>query len=151
MRKRKVFIACLASLLIILVLIGICQFVLQKYAIFDQVRKAQTRSEQIIIDTAYAAVSGENASGLKDGTYEGTAKGYGGPLTVSVTVKKGRIETIDIISHAGEDAAYYNMAAATAEDILSAQTPDVDTVSDATFTSNAIKNAVITALQQAVA
>ena len=150
MKKRKVFFARLISLALVIVLVCICQIVLKQFARADQVALAQSRTEQYIIDTGYAVITGESASGLTDGTYEGTAKGYGGMVTASVTVANGRIASIDVTSHAGEDAAYYAMASQTVDDILAAQTPDVDTISGATFTSNAIKNAVILALQQAM-
>ena len=151
MKTRKVFFARLISLIAVLLLIFVCQTILQRFATFDHIVHAQAKTGQYVLDTAYTVLTGESASGLTDGTYEGTAKGYGGPVTVSVTVTGGRIASIDVTSHAKEDAAYYNMAVATVDDILSAQTPDVDTVSGATFTSNAIKNAVILALEQAIA
>lgn len=83
----------------------------------------------------------------KDGTYTGSAQGYCGTTTVSVTVKNGNITDISIES-TGDDAEFFNKAKNTViQEILSAQTTEgVDTVSGATFSSNGIIQAVADAL-----
>lgn len=99
---------------------------------------------------AAAGGSQDSASPYKDGEYTGTAEGFGGDVTMKVTIKGGVIEAIDVVSASGEDAAYWDMAQAMIPNIIAAQDPNVDTVSGATFSSTGIKNAVISALQQAV-
>ncbi len=84
-----------------------------------------------------------------DGTYEGSARGYGGNITLKVTVEQDTITNIEVTSAAAETPSYYNSAVAVIDSILEQQTPDVDAVSGATYSSNGIKNAVKAALSQA--
>lgn len=96
--------------------------------------------------TATAASAGV----WKDGTYEGEATGYGGPIKVSVVVSGGKVTSIGVLSHTGEDDAYYSMAEAVIPAVIDAQSTAVDTVSGATFSSNGILGAVDDALGKAV-
>ena len=86
---------------------------------------------------------------LKDGVYTGTAMGFGGNITVEVTIKGGKIAAIRVLNHSGESDSYYNRAKKVIDRILSKGTPNVDTVSGATYSSNGIINAVKRALQKA--
>ena len=59
-----------------------------------------------------AKIAAEN-SGLgswKDGTYEGSGQGFGGQIVVSVTIKNGSIDDIQIKEAKNEDSAYFNNA-----------------------------------------
>lgn len=85
----------------------------------------------------------------KDGTYTGSGTGFGGPIEVSVTITDGKIADIQLLSYAGETASYLEMAKAVIPRILAAQSPNVDTVSGATYSSNGIRAAVIQALNKA--
>lgn len=85
----------------------------------------------------------------KDGTYTGSAKGFGGTVKVKVTISGGKIKSITVTDHSGETASYYNKAKAIIGRILKAQSPNVDTVSGATYSSTGIRNAVINALKKA--
>ena len=87
--------------------------------------------------------------GYQDGTYTGSAQGFGGYITVSVTISEGKITDISIVSAAGETASYLASARNVISAILSAQSPNVDTVSGATYSSTGIINAVKSALSQA--
>lgn len=89
------------------------------------------------------------ANGYKDGTYTGTAQGYGGPVTVQVTISGGKITAIAVTSAAKEDTAFLNKAKGVISKIISAQSPNVDAVSGATYSSNGIINAVKNALSKA--
>lgn len=84
-----------------------------------------------------------------DGRWEGGAKGFGGMITVLVTVENGTISEIEITSADGEDKAYLSMAEDIIPKIIEAQSADVDTVSGATFSSTGIRDAVSEALKQA--
>lgn len=84
-----------------------------------------------------------------DGRWEGRAKGFGGMITVLVTVENGTISEIEITSADGEDKAYLSMAEDIIPKIIEAQSADVDTVSGATFSSTGIRDAVSEALKQA--
>ena len=48
---------------------------------------------------AQAIGSEVSTEDLKDGEYEGTATGYGGPLTVRITIKDGKLTDIKVVSH----------------------------------------------------
>ncbi len=85
----------------------------------------------------------------KDGSYTGSAEGYGGTIKVKVTIKDGKIDEISVTSHEGETASYYNKAKKIIAKMMKKQSPNVDTVSGATYSSNGIKNAVIKALKKA--
>ena len=71
-------------------------------------------------------------SGYKDGTYQGSGTGFGGTISVQVTVSGGKISNIDILSAAGETSSYFSSASGVVSRILSAQNPNVDAVSGAT-------------------
>ncbi|WP_303866347.1 FMN-binding protein [Acetobacterium wieringae] len=88
---------------------------------------------------------------LQDGTYTGVAEGYGPELTVSVTVADNVITAVSVISHNENNVKYYGKAIdAVPAAIIAAQTPVVDTISGATYTSTGIMRAVINALEPAV-
>ena len=87
--------------------------------------------------------------GYKDGTYTGTAQGFGGPITVKVTIKDGKIKDISIQSASGETSSYLNSAKSVISRILKKGSPNVDTVSGATYSSAGIINAVKRAMSQA--
>lgn len=91
----------------------------------------------------------EEEEGFKDGTYTGSAQGFGGQVEVAVTIEQGEITAIEITSAKGEDSAYLSSAKKVIDSILAEQSVDVDTVSGATFSSTGIINAVAGALSQA--
>ena len=86
---------------------------------------------------------------LKNGTFLGSARGYGGTINVKVTVYGGKIKGITIVSHSGETSAFFDKAKAVVAKILAVQSVNVDTVSGATYSSNGILNAVADALSKA--
>ena len=90
----------------------------------------------------------KKVEGLKDGEYLGSANGYGGALTVKVTIKNGKISAINVVSQ-NETPAYFRRAYAVINQILSTGSVNVDSVSGATISSNALKMAVANAIQKA--
>ena len=88
-------------------------------------------------------------AGYQDGVYSGEAEGFGGQISLEVTVTDGRVADIQILSAEGEDGAYLSMAEGMFPAIMESQTSEVDTISGATFSSNGIKNAVAQALGKA--
>lgn len=94
-------------------------------------------STNISSDTAY-----------KDGTYEGSATGYSGKTTVSVTVSGGKISEINIVN-TGDDEEYMIDAKDVIPQIIEKQSLEVDAVSGATHSSKGIINAVRNALENA--
>lgn len=134
---------CLAA--VILILAG-----------YNQVLKDRSKDEEITkleVQVTKPQQEKEKTVDIKgtypDGRWEGGAKGFGGMITVLVTVENGTISEIEITSADGEDKAYLSMAEDIIPKIIEAQSADVDTVSGATFSSTGIRDAVSEALKQA--
>ena len=90
----------------------------------------------------------EVTSNYIDGVYTGSAEGYEGTVTVEVTVENSMIEAIEVVDNI-ETKAYLYRASVVIENMISAQSTDVDVVSGATFTSEAIINGTKEALSTA--
>jgi uncharacterized protein with FMN-binding domain len=88
----------------------------------------------------------KGAIDVKDGTYKGSANGYGGKVTVNVTVSKKTMTAIDVVSAPGETDSFFQRAKGVIDEMLTAQSTDVDVVSGATYSSNGIIGAVKNAL-----
>ncbi|MGN0294833.1 MAG: FMN-binding protein [Lachnospiraceae bacterium] len=91
----------------------------------------------------------EEPQGYVDGTYYGSAAGFGGTIQVKVLISGGTIADITIVSAPGETPSYLSSAKVVISRILAAQSPNVDTISGATYSSTGIINAVKKALSQA--
>ena len=92
----------------------------------------------------------ENASPYADGVYEGTAEGFGGPVSVEVTIDGGDITGIRLLDVSGEDPAYLTQVESLLDQIMLTQGVNVDTISGATFTSKGLIHAVTEALRKAL-
>lgn len=87
------------------------------------------------------------------GTYTGEAEGHGGPVTVTLTVDGNSIVKVDEV--VGDDetstrGGKFISDGTFAAQIEAAQSADIDGVSGATETSEAIEEAVAEALEQAM-
>lgn len=153
--KYKNFALRLVNLLLILA-------VLWQYQRVALVRAAAVAERQQQIDEveAYNAeilkaqqeeAEQEAASGYKDGTYEGSALGFGDTIIVQVTIQNGKMTDISVLDASGEDKPYYNQSLPVLDQILSSQSTEVDTISGATLTSEGLIDAVADALGKAVA
>ena len=150
--KYKNFVLRLINLLLILA-------VLWQYQRVALVRAAAVAERQQQIDEveAYNAeilkAQQEEAepSGYKDGTYEGSAFGFGDTITVQVTIQDGKMTDIAVLDASGEDKPYYNQSLPVLDKMLSSQSTEVDTISGATLTSEGLIDAVADALGKAVA
>ena len=94
---------------------------------------AEAKAEADRQNAEIAAESGESGRLYKDGTYQGTATGFGGDITVEVTIADGKITDLTILSAEKEDSAYLTMAKDIIPEILDTQSADVDTISDLQF------------------
>lgn len=83
---------------------------------------------------------------LQDGVYTAVSKGFGGDLEIAVTVENGKMTKIDVLQHHDTEAIAKQAFEIVIPAIIEAQSPDVDVATGATFTSNAIKEAVRTIL-----
>ena len=84
-----------------------------------------------------------------DGTYFGAGEGYIGTTQVAVTVTDGCISTVIVIS-SDDDKAYVEDAKDLIPQVIDNQRTDLDAVSGATYTSDAILSAIRDALQGAI-
>ena len=83
-----------------------------------------------------------------DGIYTAEAMGFEGQITVQVTVAEDKITDITILS-AEDEEEYLSRAKQVIPAILEGQSPNVDAVSGATYSSTGILNAVKLALAKA--
>ena len=144
--KNRFFSLKMINLLLILTML----------AVYQSVAYGRAADEAAALEEANAAASKQAAETgaaqvYKDGTYNGSAQGYGGTIDVEVVIQDDIIKEINVLSHSGEGAAYWDMASAMILEMVQAQTPNVDTVAGATFSSNGIHNAVTEALKSALA
>jgi urocanate reductase len=86
------------------------------------------------------------AEGFKDGVYKGSAEGFGGTVTVEVTVAGGAIAKVAVLENNETPSIAENAIKQIPEAIVAQQSWEVDVVSGATYTSKAIMAAVETAL-----
>ena len=160
--KYKNFLICLFDLILVLGLLAGYQAVIysrdkeaQIAELESQVNQLQGEKEEILeaakSSGKLGAEGGSAGAGgtYKDGTYTGSAQGFGGEIKVKVTVSGQKISAIDITEASGEDEAYLSMAKDIINTMVDQQTVDVDTVSGATYSSTGIKNAVTQALEGA--
>ncbi|MDO4865227.1 MAG: FAD-dependent oxidoreductase [Clostridia bacterium] len=108
------------------------------------------------VENALAAARGESADAAEAaelaftaGEYTATAEGYNGPVTVKVTYSDSAIEAIEIVEsaetgHVGT-VAYDIMI----PEMLEVNGAGVDGVSGATFTTRALRNALLDTAEQA--
>ncbi len=90
------------------------------------------------------------AGSYADGTYEGTGKGIGGDVPVTVTVEGGKIASVEVGDNSETQGIGTNAIEQLPALIVEAGgTEGVEGVSGATVTSNAILDAVETALEGA--
>ena len=98
---------------------------------------------------ASQSTASEQAVKMTPGTYQGTAAGMRGDLTVSVTVDETSLLSVEVTDTVDtpviSDAAIDTLPA----QIVEQQNIQVDNVSGATMTSLGIKNAVANAIEQA--
>ena len=118
---------------------------------------SKTRTSKVAVARLFSAalviggLSGCSSSDgkYKAGTYTGTAEGRNGDVTVEVTLSADKIEKVTVKEHQEtpniSDAAIKDVP----EAIVKEQTPNVDTVSGATITSEAIIEATKAALKEA--
>ncbi|MDO4174324.1 MAG: FMN-binding protein, partial [Eubacteriales bacterium] len=120
-------------------------------AVLEDIPAQTAQAAEVAGDTAEAGAGSGTAANVtyQDGTYTGTAPGFGGDITVSVTIEGGKMTAIEIVSAAGETPSYLSRAKKIIDTMLETQSADVDVVSGATYSSNGIINAVKNALVKA--
>ncbi len=150
---KKFFVRLCNVLLIVAALLAYNRQAIANEAA-DAAAKAEADAINAEVEAAWAAIAAaeeaaEAARVYDDGTYQGTAEGYGGDITVEVTITNDRISAIEIVSAKEEDEAYLAAAENVLTRILNAQSTDVDTITGATFSSGGLLNATAQALESA--
>ena len=87
----------------------------------------------------------------KDGVYEGTGKGFkDGEIKVKVTITDGKIAKVELVSQ--EKQSYWDSKNVSSlfDEIVKANSTEIDGVSGATMSSNGVKAAVNDALSKAL-
>lgn len=115
----------------------------------DLKKVTKASSVSLLTLSMAAALVGCSSNSGSSNTYTGTAEGKNGDVTVEVVYADGKIESVTVTEQQETegiaDPALEQIPAA----IVEAQTPNVDTVSGATITSEAIINATKAALESA--
>ena len=83
---------------------------------------------------------------VPNGTYQGSAPGWGGPLTVQVKVADGLIISIEILEHSETPTYFIESYPLIPDQIIAEQRLDVDTKTGATMSAEGIIDAVHAAL-----
>lgn len=95
------------------------------------------------------AIAGCNNAKYTPGTYSATAKGFGGDVTVAVTVDASKITDVSIQGPDETENVGGKALDQLSESIISEQSADIDVVSGASYTSNAVIEATKNALDKA--
>ena len=88
-------------------------------------------------------------SGLNDGTYTSQQQGFGGPVTVTLTIADGKISDVELVGDSETPSVGGAALDTLKENILSSNSADFDLVSGATYTSTAVQKGVADDLAQA--
>ena len=119
---------------------------LQKLIIKSEKDSAEDKENA---DQADSEDADDSDNVYKNGTFEGSGTGYGGTITVQVTLEDDTITAVSVVSAPGEDSAYLSQGENVINSVISEQSTDVDTISGATFSSTGILEAVNDALSKA--
>ena len=111
--------------------------------------EASAHDEQVAEQIAAAERAAQRGPYAQDGVFEGTAQGFGGPVTMRVTIDNGYIDTVEIADASKEDDAWLDMAKVLPDRIVKEQSTQIDVVSGATYTSSGILNGTTNALKKA--
>lgn len=128
---RGFIVKCVNLLLVIGLLLG--------YSVeAERLKAAQEREVTKAKQEAFA----------EDGTYEGSGQGFGGEITVRLTVQDQKLVKAEIVSAPKETKEYLDSAKAILDTAVKKQSVQVDTVSGATLSSNGILEAMKHAMQK---
>lgn len=109
---------------------------------------AASESQNKTSENAPAVEAIAEPAAYRDGVYTGTGTGFGGQMTVQVTVSGGKITDIQVLS-SKDDSPYLQNACALLQNIIVSQSTNVDAVSGATYSSAGLIEAVRNALANA--
>ena len=148
MKYKNFFLRAVNLLLILGVLWQYQQVALVRAAAVSQ-RKQEIAEVEAYNASVLQAQAEQTQSGYRDGTYEGSAFGFGDVIRVSVPIRDGKMTDIAVLDASGEDKPYYKQALPLLDEMLAVQSAGVDTVSGATLTAEGLIGAVEDALGKA--
>lgn len=105
-----------------------------------------TTSYEEISSSSESGNSADTTGAYTDGVYTGSGYGFRGTTNVSVTVSGGNITAIEVTSYQDDREYFVRAESSVISSIINTQSIDVSTVSGATFSSNALIEAVADAL-----
>lgn len=120
----------------------------------QEVRTHEKRVQSVLFSVLVGALllcagCGKSGDIYTAGVYTASAEGYSGPVTVEVEFDGSSILSVHVLSHSETVNISDRAIDELPSQIVEAQTWDVDAVSSATFTSDAIREAVRDCLAQA--
>lgn len=90
-----------------------------------------------------------NEGGMKDGVFSGQAQGFAGTVIVDVTISGGKITDVQVRPHQETPFVAGPAIETLTQNVLTAQSADVEVISGATFTSKALIKGVEQAIKKA--
>lgn len=112
-------------------------------------KNSHGKEETPNLSAAETDSTAEEAPFYRDGVYTGTGTGFEDFIRVQVTIENHQITEIKI-TESSEDEPYFSEGKGVIASILEKQSPEVDAISGATYSSEGIKEAVRKALNSAI-
>jgi fumarate reductase flavoprotein subunit len=103
----------------------------------------------LIIALIFAVGCQASTGKYTDGVYNGSGEGKFGPMKVVVTVAKGKISAIKVVEHSETPGLSDAILEQIPQEIIKAQSTEVNAISGGTVTSKAIMQAVQDAVKDA--
>ena len=146
---KKQFIAGLIALILSIALLLGMEAIERKAAV-PAAEEPAAESTEVAAPAEPASASADTAGEFQAGVYTATANGFGGPVDVTLTVgDAGGITNVEITGDAETPDVGGAAIPTLASRILDAQSAEIDGVSGATFTSQAVLEAAANAIAQA--
>ena len=102
-----------------------------------------------IMTASMVACGGDNTQSYNADTYEITTAGHNGDMKVAVTFTETEISKVEVIEHLETEGISDEAINTLPENIVSEQSTEVDSISGATVSSEAVKKAVNEAIKEA--
>ena len=99
----------------------------------------------LLLVLSMGSFAGAEATGVS-GTFEGTSQGFHAPVTVAVTLENGVITNVVVVDAQETPGVSDYSLSETPKRIVEAQSWNIDTLTGATFSSNAVKYAAKNAI-----
>lgn len=142
MRTKSFFIKLINIVCICAILFAYQEFAQKRQ---DEIKAMEKKASAEMMKTE----ENSTKSLYKDGTYTGSAQGFGGIVEVEVVIEKGSIASAKATNADDETPDYFKQAESIFDEVVKKQSVDVDVVTGATYSSNGIINGLKEALEKA--